>query len=60
VLLGPGDVLTFQPDTIHSVVNETDRVSISLHVYGMHVNHAQRSQFDTEMGTEKPFILTID
>ncbi len=60
VLLGPGDVLTFLPDSIHSVVNQTDSVSVSLHVYGMHVNHAQRSQFDPETGTEKPFILTID
>lgn len=56
-LLGPGDVIAFQPDSIHSVVNETDRVTVSLHVYGMHVNYTNRSQFDPERNTEKAFIL---
>ena len=59
-VLGPGEVITFRPDTIHSVINETSRVSLSLHVYGVHVNHANRSQFDPESHTESRFILKID
>jgi predicted metal-dependent enzyme (double-stranded beta helix superfamily) len=58
-VLGPGEVITFSPDAIHSVVNETERVSVSLHVYGLHVNHAIRSQFDPLTNTEKAFKLTI-
>jgi len=56
-VLRPGDVLTFQPDTIHSVINDTESITVSLHVYGKHVNHTQRSQFDPEQNTEKTFIL---
>jgi predicted metal-dependent enzyme (double-stranded beta helix superfamily) len=59
-VIGPGEVVTFQPDTIHSVVNESARVTVSLHVYGRHVNHTTRSQFDPERGTEKAFILRVD
>jgi predicted metal-dependent enzyme (double-stranded beta helix superfamily) len=58
-ILGPGDVLTMQPDSIHSVINETGSVTVSLHVYGKHVNHTDRSQFDPEQNTEKGFIVKI-
>ena len=54
---GPGDVVTFLPDSIHSVVNETDRVTVSLHVSGKHPNHTGRSQFDPEERAEKAFIF---
>jgi predicted metal-dependent enzyme (double-stranded beta helix superfamily) len=57
--LGPGEVIAFQPDTIHSVVNETERISLSLHVYGMHVNHAERSRFDPEARTERAFTIKM-
>jgi predicted metal-dependent enzyme (double-stranded beta helix superfamily) len=57
-LLGPGDVLTLQPDAIHSVTNETESVTISLHVYGKHVNHTERSQFDPERHAERAFIIS--
>jgi predicted metal-dependent enzyme (double-stranded beta helix superfamily) len=59
-LVGPGDVVTFQPDSIHSVINETDRVSVSLHVYGRHVNHTHRFRFDPDQWTESPFLLKVD
>ena len=58
-VLGPGDVLTLQPDSIHSVINETSSVTISFHVYGKHVNHTERSQFDPEQNTEKGFIVNV-
>jgi hypothetical protein len=57
--IGPGDVLTLQPDSIHSVINETASVTVSFHVYGKHVNHTERSQFDPEQHTEKGFIIKI-
>jgi predicted metal-dependent enzyme (double-stranded beta helix superfamily) len=59
-ILGPGDVVTFQPDSIHSVMNEAAVVTLSLHVYGKHVNYTTRSQFDPEQGTERAFILKVD
>jgi hypothetical protein len=30
-------------------------MTASLHVYGMHVNHTERSQFDPVARTEAPF-----
>ena len=59
-VLGPGDVLTLQPDSIHSVINDTTSVTISLHVYGKHVNHTERSQFDPEQHTEQGFIVRVE
>ena len=56
-VLGPGDVLMLQADSIHSVINDTDSVTVSLHVYGKHVNHTDRSQFDPEQRTERPFMI---
>lgn len=43
---GPGDVLTLLPDAIHSVRNETDAVTVSLHTYGYNLNMSGRLQFD--------------
>jgi predicted metal-dependent enzyme (double-stranded beta helix superfamily) len=54
---GDGDVLRLPAGAIHSVRNTTDRTATSLHIYGRHVNHAQRSQFDPEHDVEKPFLL---
>jgi predicted metal-dependent enzyme (double-stranded beta helix superfamily) len=45
---GPGDVLTLLPDAIHSVRNETDAVTVSLHTYGYNLNMSGRLQFDPE------------
>jgi predicted metal-dependent enzyme (double-stranded beta helix superfamily) len=56
-LFGPGEVVAFLPDDIHSVANETDQVTLSLHVYGKHLNYTGRSQFDPEQKTEMPFIV---
>jgi hypothetical protein len=34
---------------------------LSLHIYGRHVNHTQRSRFDPANGTETPYrLVTID
>ena len=57
-LIGPGAVLTMLPDAIHSVANETDQITLSLHAYGRHPNHTVRSQYDPEAGTEQPYRFT--
>jgi len=54
-VFGAGDVVTFLPESIHSVTNDTDGVTVSLHVYGKHVNHTTRSQFDPETRVAKEF-----
>ena len=56
-ICGVGDILALPAGTIHSVINESDRISLSFHVYGQHLNYAKRSQYDPEKKTEKPFIL---
>lgn len=53
------DVLSLLPDAIHSVVNQTNRTTVSLHTYGKHINFTERSQFNPETNVEKPFILDI-
>ena len=59
-VFGPGEVLAMPDGTIHSVHNDTDRVTLSLHIYGKHINHTQRSQFDPQRHIEKPFIVKHD
>jgi predicted metal-dependent enzyme (double-stranded beta helix superfamily) len=58
-VLGPGEVLAMPAGTIHSVSNDSERVTLSLHVYGKHINFTRRSQFDLELRTEKPFIVKL-
>ncbi len=43
------------PGAIHSVANETDAITLSLHVYGRRPNHTVRSQFDVDAKTEQTF-----
>lgn len=54
-IIGPGQVLPMLPSAIHSVANETDATTLSLHVYGMHPNYTARSQFDPDTNAEKSF-----
>lgn len=54
---GPGDVVSFLPREIHTVCNDTDAVTLSLHTYGKHFNFTGRSQFDPEQRTETPFVV---
>jgi predicted metal-dependent enzyme (double-stranded beta helix superfamily) len=59
-VFGPGEVVSFLPDDIHSVANETDAVTVSLHVYGKHLNYTGRSQFNPSANTEMPFLIRHD
>jgi hypothetical protein len=47
------------PDDIHSVVNETGAVTVSLHTYGMHLNYTGRLEFDPEKNTAGPVTRKI-
>jgi len=53
-----GDVVQMLPGAIHSVTNVGTKVALSLHVYGRHINHTGRSQFDVAAKTETPFWVT--
>ena len=59
-MFGPGDVLVLLPDAIHSVVNESGQVTVSLHVYGYNLNLAKRSEFDPERDVERPVRLRME
>jgi predicted metal-dependent enzyme (double-stranded beta helix superfamily) len=59
-VLGPGEVLAMPSGTIHGVINDSERVTLSLHVYGKHINFTRRSQFDVEQRVEKPFIVKLE
>ena len=57
--IGPGRVVGFLSNAIHSVVNDGERTTLSLHVYGRNLNFAERSRFDPETGIETPFQLKV-
>lgn len=57
--VGPGELILLPSDSIHSVVNDTDEVTVSLHAYGRHVNFNARSQFDPEARTESPYQVRV-
>jgi predicted metal-dependent enzyme (double-stranded beta helix superfamily) len=55
-----GDVVAMPQGMIHGVRNETEVVTVSLHIYGKHINYTGRSQFDLKKQTETPFIVTME
>ena len=58
-VFGADEVLVMPTGVIHSVWNDSDRISVSLHVYGRHINHTGRSQFDPVARTETPYKVRI-
>lgn len=57
---GPGDLVLIKKGGIHAVHNNTDKVTLSLHTYGEHINNTKRSQFDVENRTVKDFKIAIN
>jgi predicted metal-dependent enzyme (double-stranded beta helix superfamily) len=55
----PGEAIGITPSIIHSVHNETDQISVSLHVYGRHINFTNRSKFDVDHQTVEPFVVKV-
>jgi predicted metal-dependent enzyme (double-stranded beta helix superfamily) len=53
-VIGVGDVLAMPVGIIHSVANDTSKTTLTLHVYGKHLNHSARSNFDLEKNSESP------
>ena len=58
--LYPGTAVCYLPEDIHSVINNGDKVAVSLHTYGRHLNHTGRSTFDVAAKTETPLILKVE
>lgn len=59
-VFGPGHVMTMPTGTVHAVVNDSDEVSVSLHIYGKHINHTGRHQFDPQKKTATQYINRIE
>ena len=59
-VFGVGEVLAMRTGQIHSITNESNGVSVSLHIYGKNIQHTGRSQFDLERHTETPFVLRLE
>ncbi|MDF1794202.1 MAG: cysteine dioxygenase family protein [Thalassobaculaceae bacterium] len=49
-----GVVKTFSPNDIHSIRNDSDRPSLSLHLYGRSLAKTDRSEFNPLAGTVAP------
>ncbi len=56
-VVGAGDLVALPAGAIHSVHNESAAITVSLHVYGRHVNHTERSQFDPAKASCRPYKL---
>ena len=56
---GPGDLVCVKKGGIHAVHNDSDKVTISLHTYGIHINHTIRSQFDVEARSAREFKVDV-
>jgi predicted metal-dependent enzyme (double-stranded beta helix superfamily) len=55
-----GDVVCMRTAGIHSVHNNTDKMTLSLHTYGMHVNYTERSQFNLATHEAKDLIVKLE
>ena len=51
-----GDVIVLGKDDIHSVSNDSDEISLGLHIYGNHPDRAEREHFDVAKRTVQPFV----
>jgi len=58
-MAGPGDLVCIRKGGIHSVHNDSDKVTLSLHTYGTHINYTIRSQFDVDARTAKEFKVDL-
>ena len=58
--LGPGDLVTLTGEKIHTVCNDGDEVTVSLHIYGKHINYTGRTQFDPENNAALTYVVTVD
>jgi len=57
---GEGDLVCVKTAGIHKVTNETERMTLSLHTYGRHINHTNRSQFNLDTNERTEFIVRVE
>ena len=57
--LSTGDVVPLGRDIIHSVTNPIQKLTGAIHVYGGDFFATERSEWDPEMLTERPFDLSM-
>jgi predicted metal-dependent enzyme (double-stranded beta helix superfamily) len=55
-----GELVCMKTGSIHKVTNETDQMTLSLHTYGRHINHTNRSQFNLDTNARKEFKIRVD
>jgi predicted metal-dependent enzyme (double-stranded beta helix superfamily) len=55
-----GELVCMKTGGIHKVTNETDKMTLSLHTYGRHINHTNRSQFNLDTNARKEFKIRVD
>ncbi len=55
-----GELISMKSGGIHSVHNDGEAVTLSLHTYGKHPNFTVRSQFDLETGEKKDFKVQVE
>ncbi len=55
-----GELVCIRTGGIHKVTNETERITLSLHTYGRHINHTNRSQFDLDTNARTEFIVRVE
>jgi len=53
---GPGDVLAFMPEDIHSIVNASSRLALSLNLYGVSYAAAHSEKCDLRAHSVKPLL----
>ena len=56
---GPGDLVCIRNGGIHSVRNDSNDVTLSLHTYGFNVNYTKRYQYDLEARTTAEFKVDL-
>ena len=55
-----GELVCIKTGGIHKVTNETERMTLSLHTYGRHINHTNRSQFNLDTNERTEFIVRVE
>jgi len=50
-----GTIISMPPKAIHSLHNDSDAVSVTLHIYGRNVDYTDRCKYDPERHTLAPY-----
>ena len=50
-------IIAMPSDAIHSLQNDSDGISVTLHIYGVNVDYTDRRRYDPESRTSSPYRL---